>query len=164
MTTHREQILTAVITAISDGASSELGGIDTLADWDAIVTIDSVGELRIYRSRVTPISRSETAAIVVEPISDNAGQNTSLPTLDWTLTVRILVIVRGDTPDSIADPIIESMHSSLMADLTLGGNAYDVQPVLVSFGLVDADQPSGVISCDYAVRYRTSVADLSLSP
>ena len=46
----------------------------------------------------------------------------------------------------------------------LGGNAYDVQPVSVSFDLVEADQPSGVISCDYAVRYRTKVADLSLSP
>ena len=164
MTTHREQILTAVITAISDGASSEVGGVDTLEDWDAILTIDSVGELRIYRSRVTPISRSETAAIMVEPVSDNAGQNTSLPTLDWTLTVRVSVIVRGDVPDQVADPIVQSMHSSLMADLTLGGYAYDVQPVSVSFDLVDADQPSGVISCDYAVRYRTKVADLSLSP
>ena len=46
----------------------------------------------------------------------------------------------------------------------LGGNAYDVQPVSVSFDLVEADQPSGVIGCDYAVRYRTKVADLSLSP
>ena len=164
MTTRRESILTAVITAISDGASSDVGGVDTLGDWDAILTIDTVGELRIYRSRVTPISRGETAAIVVEPVGDSAEQNTSLPTLDWTLTVRISVIVRGDVPDQVADPVVQSMHSSLMSDLTLGGNAYDVQPVSVSFDLVDADQPSGVISCDYAVRYRTRVADLSLSP
>jgi len=56
------------------------------------------------------------------------------------------------------------LHAKVMADLTLGGYAYDVQPISVSFDLVEADQPSGVISCDYAVRYRTKVADLSLSP
>jgi hypothetical protein len=164
MTTHREQILTAVVAAISDGASSLVGGLDTAADWDAVLSIDDFGELRIYRSRVTPINRAESAAIVVEPVNDTAGQNTSLPTLDWSLTVRLAVIVRGDTPDSIADPIIESMHSSLMADLTLGGYAIDIQPQGVNFEMVEADQPAGVISCDYLVRYRTKVADLSLSP
>jgi hypothetical protein len=143
MTTKRETILAAIRTALTGTI-----GVST----------------RIYRSRVEPLARGELPAIVVEPVSDNAEQNTSLPTLDWTLTVRISVIVRGDVPDQLADPVVESLHAKVMADLTLGGNAYDVQPVSVSFDLVEADQPSGVISCDYAVRYRTRVADLSLSP
>jgi hypothetical protein len=143
MATKRETILAAIRTALTGTT-----GVST----------------RIYRSRVEPLARGELPAIVVEPVSDNAEQNTSLPTLDWTLTVRISVIVRGDVPDQLADPVVESLHSKVMADLTLGGNAYDVQPVSVSFDLVEADQPSGVISCDYAVRYRTRVADLSLSP
>jgi len=143
MTTRRESILTAIRTALTNTAQ-----VST----------------RIYRSRVEPLARGELPAIVVEPVGDSAEQNTSLPTLDWTLTVRISVIVRGNIPDQLADPIVESLHSKVMADLTLGGYAYDVQPVSVSFDLVEADQPSGVISCDYAVRYRTKVADLSLSP
>jgi hypothetical protein len=143
MTTKRETILAAIRTALIGTT-----GVST----------------RIYRSRVEPLARGELPAIVVEPVSDNAEQNTSLPTLDWTLTVRIAVIVRGDVPDQVADATVESLHAKVMADLTLGGNAYDVQPVSVSFDLVEADQPSGVISCDYAVRYRTRVADLSLSP
>jgi hypothetical protein len=143
MTTKRETILAAIRTALTGTT-----GVST----------------RIYRSRVEPLARGELPAIVVEPVSDNAEQNTSLPTLDWTLTVRIAVIVRGDVPDQVADATVESLHAKVMADLTLGGNAYDVQPVSVSFDLVEADQPSGVISCDYAVRYRTKVADLSLSP
>jgi len=53
------------------------------------------------------------------------------------------------------------MHSKLMADLTLGGLAYDIQPSLVNFELVEADQPAGVIACDYVVRYRTQVASLA---
>jgi hypothetical protein len=36
-----------------------------------------------------------------------------------------------------------------------------VQPQGVNFELVEADQPAGVIGCDYLVRYRTSVTNLA---
>ena len=140
MTTKRESILAAIKT--------------TLAGTTGVGT-------RIWRSRVQALARQESPAIVVEPISDTAAQNTSLPTLDWSLTVRVAVIVRGDVPDQQADATVESLHSKLCADLTLGGYAIDVQPQSVDFELIEADQPAGVISCNYLVRYRTSVADLS---
>ena len=140
MTTRRERILTAVRTALTGTT-----GVST----------------RIYRSRVEPMARAESPAIVVEPVSDTAEQNTSLPTLDWSLTVRVAVIVRGAIPDQVADPIVESLHAKLMADLTLGGYAIDIQPQSVNFEMVEADQPAGVISCDYLIRYRTSVTNLA---
>ena len=140
MTTKRESIL-------ADIASSLAGTVQ-------------VGS-RIYRSRVEPLARGESPAIVIEPVSDSAVQNTSLPTLDWSLTVRVSVIVRSAVPDQAADPIVEDMHSKLVADLTLGGYAIDVQPQSVNFEMIEADQPAGVISCNYVVRYRTSVADLA---
>jgi hypothetical protein len=140
MTTKREQVLAAIRTALTGTT-----GVST----------------RIYRSRVEPLARGETPAIVVEPISDTAQQNTSLPTLDWSLTVRVAVIVRGNIPDQVADPIVQDMHAKLMADLTLGGYAIDIQPQGVTFDLAEADQPSGVIACDYVVRYRTSVTNLA---
>jgi len=140
MSTKREQVLAAIRTALTGTT-----GVGT----------------RIYRSRVEPLARQESPAIVIEPVSDNAEQNTALPTLDWSLTVRIAVIVRGNVPDQLADPIVADMHSKIMADLTLGGVAIDVQPQSVDFELVEADQPAGVISCIYLVRYRTSVSNLS---
>ena len=140
MTTKREQVLAAIRTALTGTT-----GVGT----------------RIYRSRVEPLARQESPAIVVEPVSDTAQQNTSLPTLDWSLMVRVAVIVRGNVPDQLADATVESLHSKMMADLTLGGYAIDVQPQSVDFELIEADQPAGVISCNYLVRYRTSVADLS---
>ena len=142
MSTKREQILSAIVT--------------TLAGTTGVGT-------RIYRSRVEPFARAESPAIVVEPITDQAQQNTSLPTLDWSLTVRVAVIVRSLVPDQAADAIVEDMHSRLMTDLTAGGYAIDVQPDTVSFELVEADQPAGVISCSYIVRYRTAVGDLTTS-
>lgn len=140
MTTRRETILAAVRTALTGTT-----GVST----------------RIYRSRVEPLARGESPAIVIEPVNDQAEQNTSLPTLDWSLTVRVSVIVRGAIPDQLADPIIESLHSQLMADLTLGGVAMDIRPQAVNFELVEADQPAGVIGCDYLIRYRTANANLA---
>ena len=140
MATRRESILAAIRTALTGTT-----GVST----------------RIYRSRVEPIERADSPAIVVEPVNDTAQQNTSLPTLDWSLTVRVMVFVRGKTPDQLADPVVESLHAKLMADLTLGGLSMDIQPQQVNFQMVEGDQPIGVISCDYLVRYRTSVANLA---
>lgn len=138
--TKREQILAAIRAALSGTTA--------------------VGN-RIYRSRVEPMARQESPAIIVEPLKDTAEQNTSLPTLDWSLMVRIAVVVRANIPDQAADPVVESLHSKLMADLTLGGLAMDIQPVRVEFQAVEADVPAGVILCDYLVRYRTSVTNLA---
>lgn len=140
MTTKREQVLSAIATALATTA-----GVNG----------------RVYRSRVTAMQRAESPAIVIEPISDTPTQNTSLPTLDWRMRVRVTVIVRGDVPDQLADPVIESMHAKMVADLTLGGYAIDVQPDEVTFNMLDADQPAGVIFNDYIVQYRTSVASLA---
>ena len=76
------------------------GVVTTLAGTTGVGT-------RIYRSRVEALARAESPAIVVEPISDTAQENTSLPTLDWSLTVRIAVIVRGTAPDQLADATIQ---------------------------------------------------------
>jgi len=141
MTTKREQILSAITTALS--STSGVSG-------------------RVYRSRVEAFARSECPALVVEPVSDEASIDTSLPTYTWRLGVRVAVIVRGNIPDQLADPIVQSLHSKLTTDLTLGGYAMDVQPVNVSFELVESDQPTGVVMCDYRVLYRTTVSDLSV--
>lgn len=140
MTTKREQILARLLT--------------TLANTTGVST-------RIYRSRVVPLTRGESPALVLEPVSDTVEQNTSLPTLDHTLTIKISVIVRGDIPDNVADPTVESLHAKIMSDLTVNNLAIDVQPSDTSFELLDADQPGGVISCDYLVRYRTEIDDLT---
>tara|TARA_Y100000592_G_C5356096_1_gene261233 strand:+ start:331 stop:756 length:426 start_codon:yes stop_codon:yes gene_type:complete len=140
VTTKRESILAAVKAALIGTA-----GVGT----------------RIYRSRVDPLSRGESPAIIIEPVSDTPEQNTSLPTLDWTLRIRVVVIERSDVPDQAADDTIEDMHSKLMADLTLGGLAIDIQPAQTSFQLLEADQPAGVIFCEYEIRYRSQVADLT---
>ena len=140
MTTKRENILAAIRTALTDTT-----GVGT----------------RIYRTRVDPVARAESPAIIVQAIRDVCVQNTSLPKLDWTLTVRITVIERGDIPDQAADDTVASLHSKVMNDLTLGGYAHDVVPVRTEFEFVEADKPLGLIGCEFEIRYRTELADLT---
>ena len=141
MSTKREAILARLVTQLAGTA-----GVGT----------------RIYRSRVTPVSRSEGAVLIVEPISDNCEVRSN--NFQWTLNVRLSVIARGSasqTMDQSADPTVQSIHSKIVTDLTLGGNAIDITPRNVSFDLIDGDQPSGVVSCEYIIIYQTSTTDLS---
>ena len=98
MTTKRETILARITTV--------LAGTTGVSD-------------RIFRSRQTAFTRTETPSLIIEPQSDTAEQNTSLPTLHHTLSVTISVVVSSATPHQTADPVVESLHSKLMADLTL---------------------------------------------
>jgi hypothetical protein len=139
--TKREQILAAIRTALTGTT-----GVGT----------------RIYRSRVEPMARQESPAIVVEPLVDKCSDDV-LPKLNWELTVRVAVVVRGNVPDQLADPVIESVHSKLMNDLTLSAMIIDIIPVQHVFDTIEADQPAGVAMLDFRVRYRTSAENLSIA-
>ena len=141
MTTKRETILAQLKTQLANTT-----GVGT----------------RIYRSRVTPVDRSEGKVLIIEPISDSCEVEANR--FKWTLNVRLSVIARGSasqTVDQAADPTVQSIHSKIVTDLTLGGNAIDITPRNVSFDLIDGDQPSGVVSCEYIIIYQTSTTDLS---
>lgn len=115
---------------------------------------------RIYRSRVVPLARGEAPALVVEPVSDSAVQDT-LSTLMWTLTFRVSVIVRGNVPDQLADAAMQDVHAKLMGDATLDGLVVIMLPSTVNFEMLEADQPAGVVSAEFTAQYRTSLNSLS---
>ena len=137
MTTRREAILASITTKLA--AATGVNG-------------------RVYRSRVEPLARGESPAVVVEPRQDQAAQ-TTIPRIDWTLTVAIMVIVRGNVPDQLADPVVSSIHQLIMADQSLGGLAMAIEPQGLSFEMIEADQPAGVVTCEYNVVYKTSLTD-----
>ena len=141
MSTKREAILSRLITQLAGTA-----GVGT----------------RIYRSRATPVTREEGSVLIVEPISDNCEVRSNK--FQWTLNVRLSVVVRGSatqTADQAADATVKSIHDKVVSDVTLNGNAIDMTPRNVNFDLIDGDQPSGVVSCDYIIIYQTSTTDLS---
>jgi|TARA_R100001510_G_scaffold56521_1_gene62263 hypothetical protein len=117
---------------------------------------------RIFRSRAEPLARAESPSLVIEFVTDQPTINSATYLkLDWTLRVRIVVIVRSQTPDTSADPTVESLHTKIVSDPTLGGLAIDVKPSTVTFDVIEADQPAGVVFCEYEIDYRSDYNDLS---
>ena len=116
---------------------------------------------RIYRSRSEPTTRSESPLIILEWSSDQPDIRGTTGHIDWTLRIRVVVISRGKNPDNLADGTIESLHSKLLADSTVGGLAIDIRPSTTTFDVMEADQPAGVIVCEFEIDYRTSYASLA---
>tara|TARA_R100000278_G_scaffold47766_1_gene41268 strand:- start:35 stop:463 length:429 start_codon:yes stop_codon:yes gene_type:complete len=141
MASKREQILAALKT--------------TLAGTTGVST-------RIYRSRIEPITNGESPALVIEPVTDEPSINSSsYLKIDWTLRIRIVVIVRGTIPDKVGDPTVESLFTKVLNDPTVGGLAKDIRPATQTFEVLEADQPAGLITCEFEIDYRTSYNSLS---
>jgi hypothetical protein len=138
-----------------------------------LVGVNGVGN-RIYRSRTEAYSRDESESISVEPGSaTTATEPVSTCKIDWTLQLLIAVFSRGTiapsgTPllglsaDQAADPVIQEVHSRMMADRGMGGLAMDCWLLSRDPQIVSAEHPSMVTVLTYRVRYRTSVTDLSV--
>lgn len=115
---------------------------------------------RVYRSRPDPNERAAAPYIALEWSSENATP-LSVPQIERTLTVQVSVLVRGDEPDRLADPIAVSVHALMMADPTFGGLAIDTMLKAASFEAASADQTAGRLTHEYDVLYRHSYADMT---
>lgn len=116
----------------------------------------------VFRSRSAAQARNDGIIIVVEPVVDQAQQNV-IPKVDWRLSVSVTVIARGTIPDQTADPIVAEIYKRIMADLTLGGLCYDIQPQSSSWEILSADKDAAIVTSVFDVLYRTSLADISVS-
>jgi len=141
MATKRERILEALKTNLANTV-----GVGT----------------RIYRSRAEALTRAETPALIIEPISDTPEDTQAFNNkVNWEFKIRISVVVRGTIPDQVADPTIESLHTKVLTDPSVGGLAIDVRPSTTSFEILEADQPAGVIGCEFDISYRTAYNSLT---
>lgn len=123
--------------------------------------LDAITNATVYRSRVEPLARAETPAIIIEPVEDNPTDTNFFDKLDWAMRVRVSTIVRAAVPDDDSDTYTQQVHLRLMADQTVNSYALDLTPDRTDFSLVEADVPLGIISQDFIVRYRTSRSDLT---
>jgi hypothetical protein len=122
--------------------------------------LDAIAGATVYRSRVEPLSRGEAPAVIVEPVSDQPSERFST-VLQWTLRVRVSVIVRAGLPDDVSDTYSQQAHNLIMLDPTVNGYAIDIDPDRVDFALFEADVPLGIISMDFLISYRSGRTDLT---
>ncbi len=142
MSTKQEQILAAVATKLAP--TTGVSG-------------------RVYRSRQEAFSRNESPAVVIEPGPDNAApEPASTCKIDWTFTLVVAVYARGTIPDQVADSVVKSVHSLLMADRSIGGLTMDLWPLGRDPQFEKGDLAAVWVVLSYRVRYRTSVTDLGV--
>ena len=139
MTTRREQILEAIVAAI---------------------TAANIGA-PLYRSKPEPATKTKSPSVVLLPKTESSLVNV-IPYTDHELQFSLLVRVRGDAPDSIADPIIAGMHAAMFADVTLGGLAMNITQGIVGFFYEMADGTAHEAELTYSVSYRTLTNNLTM--
>ena len=99
-------------------------------------------------------------AIIIEPVSDQPSE-AFINKLQWSLRVRVTVLVRAGVPDDASDTYSQQVHDLIMTDTSINGYALDIDPDRVDFSLYEADVPLGVVSMDYLVKYRSDRVDLT---
>ena len=115
---------------------------------------------RVFRSYAEAMDRDEHPCILLRWTNEQATPQT-VPLLERTLSIEVAILVRGDVPDQLADPIAQSVHALLMADPSLGGRAIDSRLALASFEFENADATAGKITHTYEVEFRHSYADMT---
>ena len=144
MTTIREQILAAAVTAIET----------------------AVAPVTVYRSRSEAFRPGQLPAVVLRPESDVPGdRDSTLCWCPWSLTMVVDVVVAAAPPCQVADPIVEDVHAALMAaeDLGLPQFGVDISPGACEWSDEHQGELVGMTRCRWVVRYRTAWDSLASS-
>jgi len=137
VTSKSEQILAAIATALAPTA-----GISS----------------RVFRDRWEAVARNEMPCIVVEPLSES-DEVPAVGPISTDLVVSIDVLISGAPLSTLADPIRVDMHSRLIAATFTGLGVIHVYPQSREWQAESGE--IGILSSLYAVRYRSSLSDLT---
>ena len=127
----------------------------------AVLTDTAGVDQRVYRSIADAMAFDECPCITIEWQADEDAEEASSPLMHRHLSVAVHIFTRGDGPDTLADPIAQSVHSLIMADEQLAGNALWTRLGSASFEFENLDKNAGKTTAEYLVAYRHSYGDLT---
>lgn len=138
---------------------------------DQFVTLLTAGvslvSSRVYATRVYPLTQAKLPAITVTIGSESSGLMTMGATmgsksLDRTVDIAVSVYENATASlDSSIDAIAVQIEEAIGADFTLGGIAKE--SVLTSTSIDfsgETEQPVGIATLTFSVRYVTSLTDV----
>lgn len=138
---------------------------------DQFVTLLTAGvtlvSSRVYATRVYPLTQAKLPAITVTIGSESSGLMTMGATmgsksLDRTVDIAVSVYENANASlDSAIDAIAVQIEEAIGADFTLGGIAKE--SVLTSTSIDfsgETEQPVGIATLTFSVRYVTSLTDV----
>jgi hypothetical protein len=122
---------------------------------------------RVYATRVYPLTQAKLPAITVTIGSESSGLMTMGATMgsksmDRTVEIAVSVYENATASlDSAIDAIAVQIEEAIGADFTLGGIAKE--SVLTSTSIDfsgETEQPVGIATLTFSVRYVTSLTDV----
>ena len=138
---------------------------------DQFVTLLTAGvtlvSSRVYATRVYPLTQAKLPAITVTIGSESSGLMTMGATMgsksmDRTVDIAVSVYENATASlDSAIDAIAVQIEEAIGADFTLGGIAKE--SVLTSTSIDfsgETEQPVGIATLTFSVRYVTSLTDV----
>jgi phosphoenolpyruvate-protein kinase (PTS system EI component) len=138
---------------------------------DQFVTLLTAGvtlvSSRVFATRVYPLTQAKLPAITVTAGAETSGLMTmgatmSVKSLDRTVEITVSIYENATASlDSAVDAIAVQVEEAIGADFTLGGIAKE--SVLTSTSIDfsgETEQPVGIATMTFAVRYVTSLTDV----
>ena len=122
---------------------------------------------RVFATRVYPLTQAKLPAITVTAGAETSGLMTmgatmGVKSLDRTVEITVSIYENATASlDSAVDAIAVQVEEAIGADFTLGGIAKE--SVLTSTSIDfsgETEQPVGIATMTFAVRYVTSLTDV----
>lgn len=103
---------------------------------------------------------SELPAIVLEEGDESAPELPALGIANRFLTVRLMILIKGELPYSLADvPLIEA-YDLIMSDRTVNNMAIDLTEGETKRERAMLEQPVAIVSKEFVIEFRTDETSL----
>lgn len=129
--------------------------------------VETATGLPTYRDRAEAFGRSEAPCLLVEPDQEMGDDRHSNCRTSWQLFLRIVIVVRGGSVSTLADPYRVAIHQALLADPTLDGLAATLGPPLGNVPAVQwqndgGDAEPGLCVLTYQISHLSLTTDLAI--
>lgn len=122
----------------------------------------SMSGATVFRERKDALALGEGIAVVLEPEVEEYRKIS-----DYHMSVDLMcifnILVRGNVPNTTADPIRVAMHSLIMADPTIGGLVQRVIPHATNWAYEEADITAAVLECRYRFVFACKTNNLTMA-
>ena len=147
-TSIREQIMVALVAALSAGGSGSPSGLTVHRERTRPIEIDSLPAIMVYADDDVP-----------KPL---AGQTYKAPLTERQLSVALECRAQGSTsvsPDEALDPVLVWAAQTVLANEQFGGLANGVEEGRTVWASREGNVPVASAKWSITIRYRTSRLD-----
>lgn len=136
------QIRNAVIALLQSPALAGIGSAGVTVDPDYAFRTADLPAVAVYLGDEQPSQRNVIGA------------------MDRSVMVTVKVISKGDDAFAAGDALVVEAHSRILADISLGGLAFDISEQGIRRARDVLEVPVAVTELDLAVEYRTNETSL----